>query len=226
MIDQLVASTKKNRMIWKDCYVPFIINIWIICNILCPDSKICLKLQVNFHNNDSWGSFWWWWWRKVKVAQSCPTLCDPMDYTVHGILQTRILEWVAFLFSRGSSQSRDQTQVSCIAGRFFTSQPQGKPKNTGVGSLSVLQWIFLTQESNWALLHCRWILYQLSYEGSLIMMKHLLIMEHQICTRHLSFIIPNLHKFFTNYFLDETIENLRELVPCPTLDSRMNSKWG
>ena len=40
---------------------------------------------------------------KVKVAQSCPTLCDPMDYTVHEILQARILEWVAFPFSRGSS---------------------------------------------------------------------------------------------------------------------------
>ena len=47
-------------------------------------------------------------------------LCDPMDYTVHGILQARILEWVAFPFSRGSSQPRDQTQVSRIAGRFFT----------------------------------------------------------------------------------------------------------
>ena len=58
---------------------------------------------------------------KVKVAQSCPTLCDPMDYTVHGILQARILERVAFPFCRGSSQSRDQTQVSHIAGRFFTS---------------------------------------------------------------------------------------------------------
>ena len=58
---------------------------------------------------------------KVKVAQSYLTLCDPMDYRVHGILQARILEWVAFPFSRGSSQSRDQTQVSCIAGRFFTS---------------------------------------------------------------------------------------------------------
>ena len=40
---------------------------------------------------------------QVKVAQSCPTLCDPMDYTVHGILQARILEWVAFAFSRRSS---------------------------------------------------------------------------------------------------------------------------
>ena len=44
---------------------------------------------------------------KVEVAQSCPALCNPMDYTVHGILQARILEWVAFLFSRGSSQPRD-----------------------------------------------------------------------------------------------------------------------
>ena len=54
-------------------------------------------------------------------AQSCLTLYDPMDYTVHGIPQARTLEWVAFPFSRGSFQLRDQTQVSCIAGRFFTS---------------------------------------------------------------------------------------------------------
>ena len=45
-------------------------------------------------------------------------------------------------------------------------EPQGKPNNTGVGSLSLLQRIFPTQESNWGLLHCRWILYQLSYQGS------------------------------------------------------------
>ena len=45
-------------------------------------------------------------------------------------------------------------------------EPQGKPKNTGVGSLSLLQGIFPTQESNWGLLHCRWVLYQLSYQGS------------------------------------------------------------
>ena len=57
----------------------------------------------------------------VKVTQSCPTLFSPMEYRVHGILQVRILEWVAIPFSRGSSQPRDQTQVSHIAGRFFTS---------------------------------------------------------------------------------------------------------
>ena len=58
-------------------------------------------------------------------TQSCPTLCDPMDcsppgFSVHGILQARILEWVAMSSSRGSSWSRDQTQASCIAGGFFT----------------------------------------------------------------------------------------------------------
>ena len=61
------------------------------------------------------------WKVRVEVVQSCLTLCDPMDYTVHGILQARILEWVAIPFSRGSSQPRDQTQVSCTAGGFFTS---------------------------------------------------------------------------------------------------------
>ena len=49
---------------------------------------------------------------KVKVAQLYPTLCELTDYTVHGILQARILDWVAFPFSRGSSQPRDRTQVS------------------------------------------------------------------------------------------------------------------
>ena len=57
---------------------------------------------------------------KMKVAQSCPTLCHPMHYIVHGTLQARILEWVAFPFSRGSSRHRNRTQVSCITGRFFT----------------------------------------------------------------------------------------------------------
>jgi len=74
-----------------------------------------------------------------------------MDYTVHGILQARLLEWVAFPFFRGSSQPRSPAlQVDPLS-----AEPQGKPKITGVGSLSLLQWIFLTQESNWGLLHCR-----------------------------------------------------------------------
>ena len=98
----------------------------------------------------------------MKVAQSCPTLCDPMDYTVHGILQARILEWVAFPFSRESSQLRSPT----LQADSLPAEPQGKPKNTGLGSLFLLQQIFPTQELNRGLLHCRRILCQLSYERS------------------------------------------------------------
>ena len=89
-----------------------------------------------------------------------------MDCIVHGILQARILEWVAFLFSRGSSQPSDQTQVSHLQADSLPAEPQGKPKNTGVGSLSFLQGFFPTQELNQGLLYCRQILYQLNYEGS------------------------------------------------------------
>ena len=59
--------------------------------------------------------------KKVKVVKLRLTLCDPVDYTDHGILWAKILEWVAVPFSRGSSQPRDRTRVSHIAGGFFTS---------------------------------------------------------------------------------------------------------
>ena len=58
---------------------------------------------------------------KVNVTQSHPTVCDPMDYRVHGILQARILKWVVFPSSRGSFQPRDWIEVSHNADRFFTS---------------------------------------------------------------------------------------------------------
>ena len=68
------------------------------------------------------------------VAQSCPTLCHPMDCSplgcsIHGILQARILEWVAISFSRGSSQPRDRIRVSRIAGDSLPSDPPRKPRN-------------------------------------------------------------------------------------------------
>ena len=109
--------------------------------------------------------------------------------SVSEILQARTLQWVAISFSRGYSQPRDQTQVSCIAGRFYTIwatsesenrsvvsnslRPHGlynpwksPSQNTGVGSLFLLQGIFPTQESNPSPPHCRQILYQLSHKGS------------------------------------------------------------
>ena len=71
---------------------------------------------------------------KVLLAQSCPTVCDSMGYSppgssVHGILQARILQWVAISFSRGSSQPRERTQVSCTAGRLFTIWTTGNTRS-------------------------------------------------------------------------------------------------
>ena len=70
----------------------------------------------------------------MEVTQLCLTLWDPMDYTVHGILQARILKWAAFPFSRGSSQARDRTQVCHIAGRLFN-------QLSHKGSPRVLEWV-------------------------------------------------------------------------------------
>ena len=86
---------------------------------------------------------------KVKVAQSYPTLGDPMDYTVHGILQARILEWVAFPFSRGASNTGIKLNSPALQVDSLPAEPGAKSKKTGVGHLSLLQRIFLTQELNW-----------------------------------------------------------------------------
>ena len=64
---------------------------------------------------------------KVKVAQWCLTLCDPMDCTVHGILQARILEWVAFPFSRGSFQPRTKPRSPALQVDPLPAEPQGSP---------------------------------------------------------------------------------------------------
>ena len=94
---------------------------------------------------------------KLKVSQLCLTLCSPVNYTVHGILQARILEWVAFPFSRGSSQPRDQTQVSHIADTFFTS---GATRDVQVEWKSILEWVaspFSSRSSwprNWTEISC------------------------------------------------------------------------
>ena len=140
----------------------------------------------------------------AKSIQLRPTLCDPVDHSppgssVHGILQARILEWVATPSSRGIFPSQGSNPLLCLLHWQATSLPlvpPGKPiyimrvvnesespvqlfvapwttqpwnspgQNTGVGSLSLLQGIFPTQGLNPSLLHCRWVLYQLSRKGS------------------------------------------------------------
>ena len=78
----------------------------------------------------------------------------------------RILEWVAISFSGDLPNPGIQPRSPSLQADSLPAEPQEKPKNSGLGSLSHLQQIFLIQGSNWHPLHCRWILYQLSYEGS------------------------------------------------------------
>ena len=106
---------------------------------------------------------------KMKATQSCLILCDFMDCSllasfVYGILQARILEWVAFPFSRGSSRPTDQTQISHIAHSLYHLSHQGSPRTPEWVAYPFSREIFPTQELNQGLLHCWWILYQLSYQ--------------------------------------------------------------
>ena len=102
------------------------------------------------------------------MFQSCPTLPDPMGCrlpgsSVHGILQARILEWVVISFPGDLPHPGIEPRSPALQVDSLPTEPQGKSKNTGVGSLSLLQQIFLIQKSNWGLLHCRWTLYQLAF---------------------------------------------------------------
>ena len=125
-----------------------------------PTEMECISREFWFWSGKAQGSFW-----EVKVAQSSLILCDPMDCDPWNS-PARLLEWVAFPFSRGSFQPWDRTWSPALQTDSLPAEPQGKSKNTGMGSLSLLQWIFPTLESNWCLLHFRWILYQLSHQES------------------------------------------------------------
>ena len=109
----------------------------------------------------------------MKVAQLCATLRDPMDYTVHGILQARKLELSSLSLLQGIFPTQGLNPgLPTLQVDSLPAEPQGKPKNTGAGSLWLLQVIFPTQELNWGLLHCRVILNQLSYQGSPTKTQH------------------------------------------------------
>ena len=88
-----------------------------------------------------------------------------MDCAVHGILQARMLKWLAFPFTRGSSQPTNEPRSPTLQADCLLTELSRKPKNTRVGGLSLLQGIFPTQELNPGLQHCRQVLYRLSYVG-------------------------------------------------------------
>ena len=102
--------------LWNLLYTGSYLPLYKSCSVLFQVSK-----PVPPHCLSPTSSAWLFLRMKVKVAQLCLTLFDTMDYTVHGILLARILEGTAIPFSRGSSQPRDWTGVSYIAGGFFSS---------------------------------------------------------------------------------------------------------
>ena len=140
--------------------------------------KIGIYFLHTFLSNFIYGDM-----KKVKVIQSCPALCDPVDYRIHGLLQARILERVAFPFSRDLPNPGIEPRSPALQVDSLPAEPQGKHKYIGVGSLSLLLRIFLTQELNRGLLHCRWMLYQLSYQGS----PHM-VMQIYIIMKYIEFI--------------------------------------
>ena len=137
--------------------------------------KIGIYFLHTFLSNFIYGDM-----KKVKVIQSCPALCDPVDYRIHGLLQARILERVAFPFSRDLPNPGIEPRSPALQVDSLPAEPQGKHKYIGVGSLSLLLRIFLTQELNRGLLHCRWMLYQLSYQGSPHMVMQIYIIMKYI----------------------------------------------
>ena len=103
------------------------------------------------------------------VAQSCPTLCYSMDWSPlcpWGFSSQEYWSWLSCPPPGDLSNSRLVPRSPTLQVDSLPSEPPGRPKNSGVGSLSLLQGMFPTQESNQGLLHCKWILCQLSFQGS------------------------------------------------------------
>ena len=139
----------------------------------CPAQRLCAQLPSWGAGSKTLGALVWSAdytasahcalseWKLLSRVQLAAT-----PWTVHGIPQARRLEWVAFPISRGSFQPRIDPRSPTLRADSLPAEPHRTPKNTGVGSLSLLQVIFQTQKSNQCLLHFRQILYQLSYKGN------------------------------------------------------------
>ena len=160
-----MARTKKRKIfsvlpsLFSDCFRVMCTVLWnFTCRKLSTGNRILTVLK-----NSS---------VLCLVVQSCPTLCDPMDCSspgsaVHGNSPGKNTRVGCHALLQGIFPTQESKHRSpALQVDSLLSEPLGKPKNTGVSSLALLQRIFLTQELNWGLLHCRQMLYQLSYQGS------------------------------------------------------------
>ena len=156
---QTVASWQMGPL--KDSNGGELLPLWVFCNKrdeLCVTTDCWLVANVLC---------------LYLVAQSCPTLCDPMDCrpqmpSIHGDSPGKNtgVSWHTLLLGILTIQGLNPDLPHCRQILSLPFEPPEKPQNTGVGSLFLLQGIFLTQKSNQGLLHCRWVLYQLTYQGS------------------------------------------------------------
>ena len=147
---------------------------------------------------------------KVKVTQLCLTLCNLMDCSlpgssVHGIPQKRNTGVGSHSLLQGNLPNPGiKPRSPTLQVDSLPAESPGKPKNTGVGSLSLLQQIFLAQELNQGLLHCRWFLYQLSYQGStrnyLVSTSNIICLLGPFCPLKEGSLVTN-SPFFAGYFL-------------------------
>ena len=129
---------------------------------------------------------------KVRITQLCLTLCNPVDYTVHGISRPEYWSGQVFLSPGDLSNPGIEPRSPQLQADSLPAEPPRKPKNTAVGSLTLLQHIFPTQESIQGLLHYKQILYEPSYQGSPI-----------VLTTPLN--IPRVHPYHSFFFPNEIL---------------------
>ena len=183
--------------------------LWLI---ECVESQMCTKFCAGDFSLDDAP----WLGRQLKLIaikvwkflSHVQTLCNPMDSIFHGILQARILEWVAIPFSL-------EPRSPSLQADSLPAESQGKSKNTGVGSHSLLQDIFLTQGLNPGLPHCRQILYQLNHKGSPRILEWVAVpfSRESFWPRNRAGISCIAGGFFTNWAIREAwIEIIKTLI--------------
>ena len=168
------------------------------------------------------------WPTYSEVAQLCPTLCEPIECPWNSPGQDTGVGSLSFLqgiFPNPGIKPRSPT----LHVDSLPIEPQRKPKNAGVSSLSLLQWIFLTQESNkgQGFLHCRRILHQLSHKGSprILEWEAYLLSSGSSWPRNRTVVSCIAGKFFTSWVTREALQEVGDVSINDSLESKLICCW-